>query len=353
MGVSPHTVLIVDDDAQVRAMICAVLEDSGGVKVVGEASDGHHAVQLAASLKPDVVLMDVEMPNLDGAHATEQIIRANPSTRVVAHTGHLEVESVTRMIVAGALGYSIKGRGPDDLVTAINDAASSKTRVDPEVLPQLFQSVVSLAREERTRRREAEMLHRELKANIEETIRALAAALASRDQSTGDHDNRVALLAIEVGKRMGFTGKALADLEYGAIFHDLGKLAMPDSILRGNRPELTAEEWAVIHTHTIVGEQIIAPISFLRSAAKIVRYSHEHWDGGGYPDGLAGTDIPLASRVILACDAYDAMVSGRTYQKAMSHEAAVARLRELTGTHFDPQVVGVLLEHVAENVHSV
>jgi HD-GYP domain-containing protein (c-di-GMP phosphodiesterase class II) len=160
-------------------------------------------------------------------------------------------------------------------------------------------------------------------------------------------------LAIEVGKRMGFTGKELADLEYGAIFHDLGKLAMPDSILRGNRPELAPEEWAIIHTHTIVGEQIIAPIGFLRAASKIVRHSHEYWDGGGYPDGLAGEDIPLASRVILACDAYDAMVSGRTYQDAMSHDAAIARLRELSGSHFDPAVVEVLLVHVAESVQKV
>jgi HD-GYP domain-containing protein (c-di-GMP phosphodiesterase class II) len=136
-------------------------------------------------------------------------------------------------------------------------------------------------------------------------------------------------------------------LRFAAALHDIGKLSVPESILCKPGP-LTAEERAVMERHTIVGEQILAPIEFLAGVRLLVRHEHERWDGGGYPDGLAGEAIPLGSRIILACDALHAMTSDRPYRRALSHDAALEELRSHAGTQFDPRVVGALLAVLAE-----
>ncbi len=137
--------------------------------------------------------------------------------------------------------------------------------------------------------------------------------------------------------------RQLRELRYGAVFHDIGKIAIPEAILNKPGP-LTAEEWVVMERHTIVGEQILAPVEFLREVLPVVRHEHERWDGDGYPDGLEGEQIPLGSRVILVCDACDAMTADRPYRKGMPAQAAIAELRDNAGTQFDPRAVEALLE---------
>ena len=179
--------------------------------------------------------------------------------------------------------------------------------------------------------------------SYKETIQSLLSALEASDQYTADHANDVANWAVEVGRRLGLTGTLLHDLELGAIFHDIGKIAIPNEIL--NKPgKLTDEEFEVMKTHTIAGEKIIAPIEFLQGVRPIVRHEHERWDGHGYPDGIAGEDIPLGSRIIFVCDAYHAITSDRPYRKARSDEVAKQILLENAGTQFDPAVVAVFLE---------
>jgi putative nucleotidyltransferase with HDIG domain len=167
-------------------------------------------------------------------------------------------------------------------------------------------------------------------------------ALRYRDFDTEEHGDRVAERVVKVAKKLGLAGQQLQDVEYGAVFHDIGKIAVPDSILH-NTDDLTEEEWEVIKQHTVIGEQIIQSIGFLKNVARIVRHSHEHWDGSGYPDHLVGEAIPIESRIVFACDAFDAMTSTRTYQEAMGRDRAIERLLELRGTHFDPQVADALV----------
>jgi diguanylate cyclase (GGDEF)-like protein/PAS domain S-box-containing protein len=173
------------------------------------------------------------------------------------------------------------------------------------------------------------------------TAEALAAALEAKDAYTADHARSIVDLAEQVGRRLGVDGRALRDLRFGAALHDIGKLAVPEAILNKRGP-LDAAERAVMERHTIVGEQILAPVEFLADVATIVRHEHERWDGAGYPDRLAGDTIPLASRIILACDAYHAMTSDRPYRRALSHPAAVAELRAGAGSQLDPRVVDAL-----------
>ena len=135
---------------------------------------------------------------------------------------------------------------------------------------------------------------------------------------------------------------ALRELRLAAVFHDIGKIAVPEAILNKPGP-LAPDERAVLERHTIVGEQILAPVEFLASVRPLVRHEHERWDGAGYPDGLAGEAIPLGSRIILACDALHAMTSDRPYRRALPLDAAIGELRRHAGTQFDPRVVEALL----------
>jgi HD-GYP domain-containing protein (c-di-GMP phosphodiesterase class II) len=148
----------------------------------------------------------------------------------------------------------------------------------------------------------------------------------------------VAELARAVGDRMGISGELLEGLERAAELHDIGKIAIPDAILSKPGP-LDAEEWRFMRRHTIIGESMLSAAPALQSAAKIVRSSHERFDGKGYPDGLSGDEIPLASRIIFVCDAFHAMTSERPYGTAKTEEAALEELRCCAGTQFDPAVV--------------
>jgi diguanylate cyclase (GGDEF)-like protein/putative nucleotidyltransferase with HDIG domain len=179
------------------------------------------------------------------------------------------------------------------------------------------------------------------------TAEALAAALEAKDAYTADHAASIVAQAEAVARSMGLDADAMRDLRFAAVFHDIGKIAIPEAILHKPGP-LDDSEREVMERHTIVGEQILAPVEFLTAVRRLVRHEHERWDGAGYPDGLAGEEIPLGSRIILVCDALHAMTSDRPYRKAMSLKRAVAELRRHAGTQFDPAVVEALLDVLAD-----
>jgi diguanylate cyclase (GGDEF)-like protein len=188
----------------------------------------------------------------------------------------------------------------------------------------------------------AEMRER-LDEALQAGVEAMAVAVDLRDSYTAAHSERVVQLAEAVAHRLDLDPIQLTEVRYAARLHDLGKIGIPDRILH-KRSTLTPDEWAVIRQHCIWGEQILCRIPGLESVASIVRSEHERWDGRGYPDGRAGDDIPLASRIIAACDAYHAMTSDRPYRAALSPDVARRELESESGRQFDPQVVEVLLE---------
>ena len=182
---------------------------------------------------------------------------------------------------------------------------------------------------------------------------ALAVAVATlevRDRRTADHADDVLTLCESLGRELGFHGRELERLVAGAQLHDVGKVAVPSEILNKAGP-LDDHEWAVIREHTVIGERILRSVPEMAEVATIVRHSHEHWDGGGYPDGLAGEQIPLASRVILCADAFHAIRSDRPYRAGRPAADALTEVRACAGTQFDPVVVDAL-ERVAERVRS-
>jgi diguanylate cyclase (GGDEF)-like protein len=178
------------------------------------------------------------------------------------------------------------------------------------------------------------------------TAEALSVALEAKDSYTAEHSRSLVQRAEAVGRRLGMPEAGLRALRYGAVFHDIGKLAVPEAILNKPGP-LTEEELAVVQRHTVVGEQILAPVEFLADVLPLVRGAHERWDGSGYPDGLAGEEIPLGARIVFACDTYDAMTTPRPYRAALPDEEARAELRRVAGTQLDPRVVDALLAVLA------
>jgi diguanylate cyclase (GGDEF)-like protein len=183
------------------------------------------------------------------------------------------------------------------------------------------------------------------------TMQAFLEALAEREPDLQSHLEGVGALSVEVGERLGLRRDELDDLSRAAQLHDLGKLAVPDQILRKPGP-LDEREWAFIHQHTVVGERILRASLAFRSIAGIVRSSHERWDGSGYPDGLAGEAIPLASRIVFACDAFAAMTADRPYRGALELEDALDELERGAGSQFDPAVVRVLVAHVRDRIET-
>lgn len=193
---------------------------------------------------------------------------------------------------------------------------------------------------------EREQLIDQLKESFIGAAEALANALEAKDLYTADHARSIAELAVAVGEEMGLPANQLEDLRYGAIFHDIGKIAVPDALLQ-KRGSLSAEEWEVMRRHPVHGERLVAEIDGLEHLAAAVRGEHERWDGAGYPDGLAGEEIPMASRIVFVCDAYDAMRTDRPYRQAMAEEAALAEIRAGLGSQFCPDCAQALLDVLA------
>lgn len=174
-------------------------------------------------------------------------------------------------------------------------------------------------------------------------IITLVDALEAKDCYTAGHAREIAGLAVAAGMRLGLDEDELDDLRYGATFHDIGKIAIPEAILNKPGP-LSDEERELVRRHTVIGEEIIAPVGLLAGARPIVRSNHERWDGSGYPDALAGEEIPIGARIVAAVDSYHAMTSDRAYHAAIAPAEAIAELRRCAGSQLDPRVVEAVIE---------
>jgi HD-GYP domain-containing protein (c-di-GMP phosphodiesterase class II) len=200
----------------------------------------------------------------------------------------------------------------------------------------------------------SELDHHDLRAEQPECLylaEALAAAGDLREALTAEHSRQVAALGTAIALELGLTDEEVLHVQLGGFLHDVGKMGIPDSIL--TKPaRLTAQEWETMKTHPVVGEQLILSFPELALASRAVRHHHERWDGTGYPDRLAGEQIPLEARIIAAADAFNAMISDRPYQAARSESEAVAELRRCSGSHFDQRVVDALIAALESQRHT-
>jgi HD-GYP domain-containing protein (c-di-GMP phosphodiesterase class II) len=210
------------------------------------------------------------------------------------------------------------------------------------------QELRQLHASERAQRRFAEDALERLEISYGTTVRALAAALELRDDETGGHAARVTTLALELTERLDPALAAEPQLEYGFLLHDLGKIGIPDAILRKPGP-LDPEEIEQMRFHPVLGERVLEQIPYLSGLARdVVACHHERWDGKGYPQGLSGTQIPMAARIFALADSFDAMTSDRPYRKAMPVSEAVAEINRSSGSQFEPELVEAFVELVRE-----
>jgi putative two-component system response regulator len=327
-------VLICDDSATSRAVLRDVLGGDPELEIVGEAVDGAACVELAALLRPNVVLMDVEMPVLDGVEATRLVHEANPETRIIALTSNEGHETIVAMIEAGASAYALKGASLLELRRAM--AATNGGYLDGRLVPSVLEQIVRLYHQERA---DATRLS-EMSGGI---VRALAGAVEARDGVTGDHIERVSRLALLLSDRIapGLTNDP--KVEFGYLLHDLGKLGVADAVLR--KPgRLDERELVEMRAHVEIGVRLLEPIPDFERVREIVLTHHERWDGGGYPHGLGGEEIPIEARLFAVCDAYDAMTSDRPYRSRLDVKVARQELLDGAGGQFEPDVVRVFLE---------
>ncbi len=185
-------------------------------------------------------------------------------------------------------------------------------------------------------------LYEQLEGAFTTTLAVLSGAVEAKDPYTAEHENSVADLSVRVAAYLGVDPREQQRIRYAALLHDFGKIAVPAEILN-KQGSLDDDEWAVMRRHTIVGAQLLARIPFFEAVHPLVRSAHEHWDGGGYPDGLAGTSIPLGARIILACDALHAMTTDRPYRRRRPLSDALRELQRCSGSQFDPAIVDVLV----------
>jgi HD-GYP domain-containing protein (c-di-GMP phosphodiesterase class II) len=183
---------------------------------------------------------------------------------------------------------------------------------------------------------------------------AITIALGHRDEDTRLHSDRVSMLSAELGRYCGLTPRELGFLRLAAALHDVGKIGVPDAVL--SKPgKLDAEEWAAMRSHSVIGEDIVLAIGIEGSAdaAKIIRHHHENWDGQGYPDGLAGTAIPLASRIISITDSYDAMAVTRPYHRPRTHSCIMETMQAESGRKHDPALLEMFCELIESSRYRV
>jgi putative nucleotidyltransferase with HDIG domain len=231
------------------------------------------------------------------------------------------------------------GKGTTTDVAVLQERLASVERSAAEKEQQLERYAADLRE---TFKRERERRH-ELRRSYMATVRALCNAVEARDAYTGKHAERVAAYGMEIARVLGAPFSDDPEVEFGFLLHDVGKVAVPDSILWKPEP-LTAEERLLMERHPIVGWEILREIDFLGEAKLVVRHHHERWDGAGYPDGLAGDVIPLAARVFAVADVLDALTTVRPYRQPSTVDEARSMIEECSGTQFDPEVVDAFLQ---------
>ena len=335
------TVMIVDDYATNRLMLAGILEDRYEIL---EAEDGESAIKLLDELDseklPSVILLDIMMPGIDGFGVMEHIklherLRRIP---VLFITAVEDEETEVKGLKAGALDYIHRPFSHSVVLLRVENAITLynyQTKLEKMVEQKTF----------------------ELMEKSEKMLESLATIIEYRSLESGEHIKRTVELTRILIKYMlqkptfaqELLGQDISAIIKASALHDIGKIGIPDNILL--KPgKLTEEEYEIIKTHSAIGYDILEAMNFekgdvyIKHCKEISRHHHERWDGMGYPDKLAGTEIPLSARIVAVVDVYDALVSGRCYKAELSLEETYEIMRSSSGTQFQPELIDCFFE---------
>jgi putative two-component system response regulator len=301
-------ILVVDDNEDNAALTAQLLQSRGyQVRVVHNAEDAEREIH---AHPPDLIMLDVIMPGKSGYDLCREL-KAERATRlipVVMMTGLTDREDKIRGIEAGADDFLNKPIFPEELFARVRSLLKLKEFTD------------------------------ELES-AEDVLCTLGLSVEARDPYTEGHCERLSRYAAALGQHLGLDEESVVALRRGGYLHDLGKITVPDEILKKGS-NLTPVEWQVMKQHPITGETICRPLKSLRPVLPIIRSHHEHWNGSGYPDGLRGEQIPLLARILQVVDVYDALLTARPYKPALPHEDAAQTMRdEAAAGLWDPRLV--------------
>jgi len=322
--VAPAKILVVDDEEQIAQLLAGILRSDG--HDAQYVTDGEAALERLRGGGFDLLMTDLRMPRMDGMRLIREAKGVDPEVDALVMTAYASTDTAVSALRTGVTDYLSKPFGLEQVRESIGKALR--------------------AREERRRRKE------EVSATREENLRlradqrrayvgivaTLIEAVEAKDRFNRGHSRRVAELAGRFAKILSLPRREAELLETGAKLHDIGKIGIPEEIL--NKPgRLTDQEFDVIKSHPVIGEQILLPLEFLADARPIVRHHHERWDGSGYPDGLKGAEIPRPAAILSICDAYDALTSDRPYRPGLPAIEALAILEKGAGTQWHPDLV--------------
>ncbi len=330
-----ENILVVDDEEAIREVVSTMLE-SKGYRCTA-VQNGRVAQEQVKKLTPDLVLSDMIMPEMDGIKFLEWMRQYDPEVPVIMVTAIHDISTALEAIRRGAYDYILKPFEKDQLFLGVGRALQHRRLI---IENRSYQSNLEQLVEERTAQLTSAI--EQLEQSYDDTLEALGSALDLKDAETEGHCQRVTAFCISIAQAVPVPGPYLAVLARAAFLHDIGKMAIPDGILRKPGP-LNDDEKQIMRKHCEIGYNMLTRIPFLRDAAEIVLAHQEFFDGSGYPRGLKGDQIPLGARIFTIADSLDAMISDRPYRRALPMSHAREEIQRCSGSQFDPEVVKVFL----------
>jgi len=331
-------ILIVDDEPDVCGLLSRWLTSEG--YSCDTANNGQMAVQLLEQKQFDLVVSDIMMPGISGIDLLTIVKNLYRDTAVVMVTAVDDRKTAGLALDLGAYGYAIKPFDKNEILISVVNALERRRLT---LLSQEYERSLEAKVEDRTR---------QIRQREEEIVLRLISAVGHRHDETGSHIKRIGLSSAAMAKSLGWTPESEQDIKLAASMHDVGKIGIPDTILR--KPgRLTREEFDVIKTHTTIGAEILdgsdAPL--LQMAREIALSHHEKWDGSGYPQGLIEEATPESARIVGVVDMYDALVNDRVYRPALPEDEALSLMKMGKGESFDPRILDCFLDLLTEIRH--
>jgi putative two-component system response regulator len=336
---SPTRILVVDDEEAVSTALARFLRTRGYDAF--PANSGAEALDRIREERFQVVLCDIRMPSMSGLDVLTEALAIDSDLAVVMLTGVNEASTATTALARGAMDYLVKPVELAELERAvIRVAHRRRLEIERRKVELLIRDEVAARSDELESEKNA--LHA-LVLGIAET---LINAMEAKDVYLRGHSQRVADLAASIADTLGLSPDEVENVRLAGRLHDVGKIGIREEILNKPGP-LTPEEFEHVKEHVRIGMEILAPLKHMPVAFEYVRDHHEHWDGSGYPRGLAGIEITIGGRILAACDAYDALTSRRAFREAMSSVDTLTHLEKYVGTLLDPQVYNALYRIVS------
>ncbi|NWF93506.1 MAG: response regulator [Syntrophaceae bacterium] len=328
-------ILIVDDEEAICRLFAERLAQEGYICVT--ARNGREALRWFLKDPFSLMIADIRMPEMDGVELLKRVKATDPKMMVIVITAHPDIDLAVEAMRLGAYDFIIKPVDLDLLSLSVTRALEKK-RLEEEI--SAYRLHLERLVEERTAK--LQEAYRILKKAHLDSVKVLAEAIDAKDPYTRGHSDRVTRMSLKIAFQLGFTEDRLESLEYGALLHDIGKIGIRDEVLQ-KPTTLDSDEYQYIQEHPLIGVRILEGLDFFKDKIPVIRHHHEHFDGSGYPDGLAGEAIPLEARIVAVPDAFDAMTSSRPHRGMMPLQDVLTELERWKGIQFDPNVVEIFL----------